>query len=132
DACGAGRDGLTAQTIAEAARAYGLHVKGYSLEPAMCGLLSGPAIVHWSFNHSIVLERWTPRYVDIVDPAVGRRRLTQAEFDAGFTGVVLSLEPGPEFERASASTESNWYAALVRLAGVPGVRPFLVQVLVAS
>src|SRR4051812_18595377 len=32
--CGVGRDGLTARTIAEAARNHGLRVKAFSLEPA--------------------------------------------------------------------------------------------------
>ncbi|MDI5944052.1 hypothetical protein QLR68_39165, partial [Micromonospora sp. DH15] len=36
------------------------------------------------------------RGVDVVDPAVGRRRLTPAQFCAGSTGVVLLAEPaGP-------------------------------------
>jgi ABC-type bacteriocin/lantibiotic exporter with double-glycine peptidase domain len=37
--------------------------------------------------------------VEVVDPARGRRRLTQDEFDAGFTGVVITLEPGVTFDR---------------------------------
>ena len=46
----------------------------------------------WEFNHFIVVERWPSRYVDVVDPAVGRRHLTPDEFDEGFTDVVLMLE----------------------------------------
>jgi ABC-type bacteriocin/lantibiotic exporter with double-glycine peptidase domain len=132
DVCGAGRDGLTAHSIAEAARGYGLHVKGYSIEPAMCRALTVPAILHWGFNHFVVLERWTPRHVDIVDPGVGRRRLTPAEFDAGFTGVVLVLEPGAEFVRSRARGGAHWSSALLRLTRVPGVHVFLLQILLAS
>jgi ABC-type bacteriocin/lantibiotic exporter with double-glycine peptidase domain len=132
DICGGGRDGTTAHSIAEAARSYGLEVKGYSLEPEMCRLLTGPAIVHWSFNHFVVLERWTPRYVDIVDPAVGRRRLTPAEFDTDFTGVVLAFSPTSQFERSAGTTSSDWLPMLRHVLALPGVRGFMLQVLLAS
>src|SRR5215211_6751127 len=49
--CGVGRDGLTAQTIAQAAHAHGLRVKAFSLEPGDFRHVPLPAIVHWSFNH---------------------------------------------------------------------------------
>lgn len=87
--CGIGRDGVTAQTIVRAARSYGLRVRALSVEPADFTYVPLPAIVHWNFNHFVVVERWSPARVDIVDPAGGRCRLTPDEFDAGFTGVVL-------------------------------------------
>ncbi|HKP72499.1 MAG TPA: peptidase domain-containing ABC transporter, partial [Pyrinomonadaceae bacterium] len=95
---GAGRDGVTALTIAGAARRYGLRVKAYSLAPADFKHVRLPAIVHWNFNHFVVVEGWSPKQVEIVDPAIGRLGLTPGEFDAGFTGVVLVLEPGAQFE----------------------------------
>jgi peptidase C39-like protein len=88
-----GRDGLTARAIAEAARHYGLRVKAFSLEPRDFKHVSLPAIAHWEFKHFVVVEHWSAKKVEIVDPALGRRQLTAAEFDAGFTGVVLTLEP---------------------------------------
>src|ERR1044071_7448275 len=41
-----------------------------------------PAIVHWQFNHFLVIERWSPSFVDVIDPASGKKRLTAQEFDA--------------------------------------------------
>src|SRR5260221_799855 len=58
-----------------------------------------PAIVHWEFNHFLVIERWSPNWVEVVDPAVGRRRLSSRDFSEGFTGVCLMLEPGVRFDR---------------------------------
>ncbi len=99
DRCGIGRDGLTARSIVQAARGFGLRVRGLSLPVEDFRYILLPAIVHWEFNHFVVVERWSERSVDIVDPAAGRKRLTAQEFSDGFTGVAITLEPGVQFER---------------------------------
>jgi ABC-type bacteriocin/lantibiotic exporter with double-glycine peptidase domain len=91
-----GRDGATARAIAAAGRSYGLRVRAFSVEPDDLEHVPLPAIVHWNFDHFIVLERWSPRYADVIDPASGRRRLSAAELSEGLTGVVLACEPGAE------------------------------------
>lgn len=97
EATAVGRDGLSALRLVQAARAYGLRIRALSLpEPDLCDVRL-PAIVHWAFNHFLIVERWSKRFVDVVDPALGRRRMTVKEFDAGFTGVVIMLEPGEQF-----------------------------------
>jgi ATP-binding cassette, subfamily B, bacterial len=68
-----------------------------------------PAIVHWNFEHFVVIERWTPRQVEIVDPANGRCRLTSAEFEAAFTGIVLTFEPGTQFKPRAAKVPLRWH-----------------------
>jgi ABC-type bacteriocin/lantibiotic exporter with double-glycine peptidase domain len=94
---GVGRDGSTAKAIARVAQRFGLRVKAYSLEPADLGHVRLPAIVHWEFDHFVVLEQWSPKQATIVDPAIGRYRIGAAEFDGAFTGVVLTFEPGTGF-----------------------------------
>ncbi|MEV4725949.1 peptidase domain-containing ABC transporter, partial [Micromonospora humida] len=55
-----------------------------------------PLLAHWNGDHYLVVERIGRRGVDVVDPAVGRRRLSPAQFRAGTTGVVLLAAPdGP-------------------------------------
>ncbi|HWS82907.1 MAG TPA: peptidase domain-containing ABC transporter [Ktedonobacteraceae bacterium] len=103
--CGLGRDGLSALTIAKAARSYGLHVRAVSLKENDFRRISLPAIVHWQFNHFLILERWSPTSVQVVDPAQGRRRLSAQEFDEGFTGVVLMLEPSASFQRKNKKAQ---------------------------
>jgi ABC-type bacteriocin/lantibiotic exporter with double-glycine peptidase domain len=93
---GIGRDGATARAIAAAGRSYGLRVRAFSVEPEDVQHVPLPAIVHWNFDHFIVLERWSPQFADVIDPGSGRRRLTAAEFSEGLTGVVLACEPGAE------------------------------------
>ncbi|WP_242675842.1 peptidase domain-containing ABC transporter [Streptosporangium minutum] len=124
------RDGLTAFAIAEAARSYGLRTKALSLTPQQLAAVPGPSIVHWEFNHFLVVERWRPDVVEVVDPASGRRRLTPEEFDTGFTGVVLAFEPGPGFS-VEAPERRPWRRDLVR-AALARHRGLLLQALLAS
>lgn len=98
---GVGRDGLSALSIVQAARRYGLKVRTVSVELKDFCHVSLPAIVYWQFNHFLVVERWSPAWVDVVDPASGHERLSPEEFDAGFTGIAIMLEPGTEFDTRS-------------------------------
>ncbi|MGI5491828.1 peptidase domain-containing ABC transporter [Microtetraspora malaysiensis] len=98
-----GRDGLTARDIMAAARESGLKARGFALAPADLARVPLPAVVHWESNHFVVVERWTERRVDVVDPALGRRRMTSEEFAAGFSGVVLAFEPGRSFRMMRTS-----------------------------
>ncbi|HTD20384.1 MAG TPA: peptidase domain-containing ABC transporter, partial [Ktedonobacteraceae bacterium] len=110
--CGVGRDGLSALAIVKAARQYGLRVRAVSLKKNDARFVTFPAIVHWEFNHFVVVDRWSSKHVDIVDPAVGRRRLTSEEFDEGFTGILIMLEPGAQFERQAPSRALSLWAYL--------------------
>ncbi|HEY1297889.1 MAG TPA: peptidase domain-containing ABC transporter [Chloroflexota bacterium] len=132
DACGGVRGGATADSLLRAARGFGLQGKGYALEPEACARVPLPAIVHWNFNHFVVLERWSPGRVDLVDPAVGRRCVPQAEFDAGFTGVALAFQPGPTFQRRARDGGQTWLRYLARIWQVPGFKPLVAQMVVAS
>lgn len=100
---GLGRDGLSALSIVKIARNYNMRVRAVSLQNSNFSNVPLPAIVHWEFNHFVVVERWSPKAVDVVDPAHGRRRLHTSEFDQSFTGVVITLEPGVHFDREAAS-----------------------------
>jgi ATP-binding cassette, subfamily B, bacterial len=127
-----GRDGLTARSIADAGRELGMRVRAFSVEPSGLGQTALPAIVHWEFNHFLVVERWSDSYVQVVDPAVGRRRLSHEEFSDGFTGVVLVMEPEVGFTRRTARDKMSWRSYLGTLLATPGARGLLTQVLVVS
>src|SRR5260370_21565578 len=77
--CGVGRDGLSALAIVKAARQYGLRLRAASLKKNDARFVTFPAIVHWEFNHFVVVDRSSSKLFDIVDPAVGRSRLTLVE-----------------------------------------------------
>ncbi len=96
--CGVSRDGSKAANVLRAARRYGLTAKGLSKGTQSIKGLKPPFIVFWEFNHFLVVEGFDREKVFLNDPAVGHRRVSWAQFDESFTGVVLAMEPGPEFE----------------------------------
>ncbi|NOK63780.1 MAG: Lipid A export ATP-binding/permease protein MsbA [Chloroflexi bacterium AL-W] len=127
--CDVAYDGVTALTMAQAARRFGLRVRAVSLEPDHFDSVQLPAIVHWKFNHFLIVEEWTAQYVTVVDPATGRRRLTPKEFDEGFTGVTLTFEPGIHFEQRRGPLVSTWLHYLFRYLRMPKV---IIQIIAAS
>jgi NHLM bacteriocin system ABC transporter peptidase/ATP-binding protein len=109
-ACGVSRDGSKASNIVKAARSYGLIAKGYRKEPAALKEMKLPAIIHWNFNHFLVLEGYAKEKVYLNDPGSGPRVITEEEFDQSYTGIVLTFEPGPDFVKSG--TKPNILSAL--------------------
>lgn len=98
--CGVSRDGSRADNIFRAAEKHGMEVNAYSIEPEEIVQSHLPAIIHWEFNHFVVLEGASKHHVYINDPAYGARVLTWSEFDEGFTGIILELTPSPQFVKS--------------------------------
>lgn len=60
-----------------------------------------PAICHYEEGdgHWVVVYAAGERYVVVADPAQGMRRLPRAEFARRWSGYVLTVSPGPTFQR---------------------------------
>jgi ABC-type bacteriocin/lantibiotic exporter with double-glycine peptidase domain len=100
DVCGAARDGLSARDIVEASSLLGLRGRGVKVEVDQLELLPpGSTILHWEFAHFVVFAGLSKGHVDIVDPAVGRRRIPMEEFGRAFTGIALTFETTDLFVR---------------------------------
>lgn len=98
--CGSSRDGISAGALVRAAQALNLKAKGFGAPPADLANLPMPQILFWNFNHFLVLERMSGDWAEVVDPAVGRRRLHRSELEAGYCGVTLCMAPDTDFEPA--------------------------------
>jgi ATP-binding cassette subfamily B protein RaxB len=57
-----------------------------------------PCILHWNFNHFVVLVKVGHKTVLIHDPAAGIRKLPLDEVSKAFTGIALELWANPQFQ----------------------------------
>ena len=97
--CNVSRDGSTAKFINLAARHHGLEAKGFrmSLEK-LKKETEFPMIIHWNFNHFVVLCGFKKNKAIINDPAGGSISVEMEEFDRSYTGIVLKFKPSENFE----------------------------------
>ncbi len=96
--CGVSRDGSNAKNILRAARSYGLQAKGYRYEPEQLKAYGQfPCIVHWNFNHFVVLCGFRGGKAVLNDPAQGSYTIPMEAFDQAFTGICLLFAPGEGF-----------------------------------
>jgi ABC-type bacteriocin/lantibiotic exporter with double-glycine peptidase domain len=129
--CHIGRDGVTARVITGAARDFGFRVKSYRADIGHLNRLRLPAIIHWNFNHFVVLEHISGDIFEIVDPARGRRRVSADEFRESFTGIIITLEPGADFQQQTADDTPFWWRYLQHLLRLPEAKAALAQLLLA-
>ncbi|GLI84784.1 peptidase C39 [Rossellomorea marisflavi] len=92
-----GRDGLSLSKVKRL-----LELKGFSsaaYRTSIEGLLqiNTPSILHWDDNHFVVLDKVKKNHFLIVDPAVGRKKISYAELEKHFTGIVLIPVPNEDF-----------------------------------
>ncbi len=104
-----GKQGVTLLGISDAAEHIGL--QSLALKTNYERLIRDiplPCIAHWNQDHFVVVYKATKKYIWIADPAVGKFKLTKEEFldnwisdeeedDEGKSGILLLLEPTPEF-----------------------------------
>lgn len=124
--CGVSRDGSNARNVLRAARSYGLIAKGYRYEPEdLKKNGSFPCIVHWNFNHFVVLDGFKGNKAYLNDPARGTYAVSMETFDQSFTGICLMFEPGEDFQ-PSGKPKSVLGFARKRLEGTGTAIAFVV------
>ncbi|MBS5644763.1 MAG: NHLP family bacteriocin export ABC transporter peptidase/permease/ATPase, partial [Clostridiales bacterium] len=97
--CGVSRDGSNARNILRAARSYSLEAAGYRMETEDLRKCDFPVILHWNFNHFVVLCGFKKNKAVLNDPARGRVTVSLEELDRAFTGIVLCFAPAEGFTK---------------------------------
>ena len=130
--CGVSRDGSNARNVLRAARSYGLTAEGYRYEPAELKTKGKfPCIIHWNFNHFVVLNGFKGNKAVLNDPARGTYTVPMKTFDESFTGICLMFEPGEEFV-PGGKPQSVFGFAKKRLKGAGAAIAFVTMTTIIS
>ena len=130
--CGVSRDGSNMKNVYLAAQSYGLEVHGYRMEvEALKKETSFPCIIHWNFNHFVVLDGFKGDKAVLNDPARGMVQVPMEQFDQSFTGLVLTFKPGEGFT-PSGKRKSTLAFARKRLKGAAPAVAFIVLTSIIS
>ena len=123
--CGVSRDGSNARNVLLAARSYGLEAGGFRCDvDALREEIGCPCIIHWNFNHFVVLRGFRGRYAYLNDPGRGEVKVSLEEFDRAFTGICLQFKPGPDFQ-PGGEQKSVLVFARKRLIGMGAATAFV-------
>ena len=124
--CDVSRDGSNAKNILLAARSYGMEAHAYSADvDSLKEEGPFPCIIHWGFNHFVVLDGFRGNKAYINDPARGFVKVPMDEFDKQYTGVILVIEPSENFE-PSGKRKSVLKFAANRLKGTGSAVAFVI------
>lgn len=117
--------GATLAGINGIAGQLGMTTRALSLDLGEMGSLKKPCILHWNFNHFVVLVSVRRQRFVIHDPARGRRTVGLAEMSQYFTGVALEIWPGSEF---TAETVRNRIRLGRLIRSVKGIKGALIKI----
>lgn len=115
------REGVSLLTLSDAAEKIGFRTIGARLTISQLEQVPLPALLHWNQNHFVVLYQITgkgkkEREYHVADPANGLMKYSAADFkrlwantvsDDEPAGVVLLIEPTPEFYREEGEPEKR-------------------------
>lgn len=115
--------GMTLRELRDVAATMGMSGRAVRCEPNELAALRSPSILHWGFNHYVLLDSVSKTSIVINDPVSGRARISMAEVGRMFTGVALELSRAPDFvkrkERSPLSVFS-WFQWTPQLASPLG------------
>ncbi len=121
--------GTTLSGLTGIAEQLGLSSRPLSLDIEDLSALKVPCILHWEFNHFVVLVSVRRNHVVIHDPARGRRTINMAEVSHSFTGVALEAWPGAAFK---ADTVQNRLSLSTLMGSVHGLKGTLGKIFCLS
>lgn len=125
---GVGRVGASLKGLTTAAENLGFHTRPVRASLSRLASLTNPWIAHWQGDHYVVVYRVSRTRILIADPALGKRSLSHRDFQMGWTGYALLLDPTDQLEVTEPEK-----ASLKRFWGVLWPhRSVLLQIIVAS
>lgn len=110
--------GVNLQNLIDISRKIGFITRPLSLELDEVKLLRLPCILHWEFNHFVVLTKVTNKYFVIHDPAFGKKKINRDNFSSSFTGVALELWTDVKFKKTKTNNRISFYETMKNISGI--------------
>ncbi|EDO6205049.1 peptidase domain-containing ABC transporter [Salmonella enterica] len=110
----------TLYSIRTIAVQMGMTARALSLDLNELNVLRRPCILHWNFNHFVVLVSVKRNGFVLHDPARGRIIVSKAEASKCFTGIALELWPGSTFRRERVKKRLNLVTLINSIHGIKG------------
>lgn len=111
--------GVTLSHLIQIATRLDLATRALKLELEDLGQLKLPCILHWNFNHFVVLKEVGTKTVTIHDPAFGVRKYSLEEVSKSFTGIALEVWPSPGFKPQEQKQTVALRHLMGRVTGLP-------------
>ncbi|NVM51661.1 peptidase domain-containing ABC transporter [Serratia ureilytica] len=121
--------GTTLSGLTSIADQLGLSTRPLSLDLDEIKALKMPCILHWDFNHFVVLISVNRNHAILHDPALGYRSVSLTELSQSFTGVALEVWPGSAFK---ANTVRNRLSLRTLIGSVHGLKMTLGKIFFLS
>ena len=123
--CGVSRDGVKAENVLRAARAYGLSAESVEIGAAeLANETTLPCIALRKQGDFVVVAGFQGNHVHLNDPAHGRTKVTLAEFEESYGGVALLFQKTDDFEPGGEKPDALRFA-LNRLSGLKSAIVFV-------
>lgn len=101
-------DGLSVSYLSTLNQRFKVEIKAYKADINALYVLSDHVqsriILHWNNDHFVVLEKLSPKFIQIVDPALGRIKYTRKEFLEHYTGTAILVNKTENFKSKNINT----------------------------
>lgn len=110
--------GVNLRQLLDISKQMNLANRSLRLELDELSQLKLPCILHWQFNHFVVLQSVSGNRCVIHDPAVGVRHLSTSEISKSFTGVAVELWPDDGFQKKEEKQNIRWRDLIGKISGL--------------
>ncbi|MEX2804387.1 peptidase domain-containing ABC transporter [Streptococcus sp. H31] len=107
-----GRDGASIADLRKIFEYYRFDTNLYEVQGGLINLTNAalPCIAYHTRGHFVVIEAADDRQVTILDPAVGRMKISKIELIEDYKNVIVKVAPRDDFEKVN--TRGNEFALL--------------------
>ncbi|WP_445495022.1 peptidase domain-containing ABC transporter [Photorhabdus sp. SF281] len=99
--------GTNLNDITNYAKKLKLSYRAISLDIDEIKNIKLPCLLHWDFNHFVVLKKVSKNKITIMDPSVGIRHVSHREFSNSFTGIAVEFWPDNDFKKEREITKEK-------------------------